>query len=272
MVTKLINQDNVCTPFSARSPPATRWPPRRWRSSAKSADDHAVVDQPEGDAGRRLHLPRLLHRPVPGRGDGQVRRQHSEAPSVAILATSRPTTPSGSPKYFRRSSRSSAARSSTRQSYTQGDATSRRSSRPSAPRNPEVDLRPRLLHRGRRHRRQARELGIEGAAARRRRLGRAAAVRTGRRGAQRLLHLEPLLGRRPDPGRPEVRHRLQARSTAASRPTPSPRSPTTPMKVLADAIKRAGVDRRPKLRDAIARPRTSPASPARSRSTRTATR
>ena len=38
-----------------------------------------------GHAGRRLHLPRLLHRPVPGYRHGQVRVEHAEGQDGRVL-------------------------------------------------------------------------------------------------------------------------------------------------------------------------------------------
>ena len=41
-------------------------------------DDLARLDESEGDGDRRLHLPRLLHRSLPGHGDGELRHQDAQ--------------------------------------------------------------------------------------------------------------------------------------------------------------------------------------------------
>ena len=91
---------------------------------------------------------------------------------------------------------------------------------------PRGDLRARLLHRGRDDRPPGPRARHHGAVPRRRRLGFAEALGDRRHGAERLLLLQPLRDRRPEPGRPEVRQRLQGASTASC-PTRWPRSATT---------------------------------------------
>src|ERR1700682_1188637 len=48
-------------------------------SEHEGADDLAVVDESEGQESGRLHLPRLLHRPVPGKGAGDVCAAEAES-------------------------------------------------------------------------------------------------------------------------------------------------------------------------------------------------
>ena len=75
------------------------------------------------------------------------------------------------------------------------------------------DLHPRLLHRGRPHRPQGARAGHHGAAAGRRRLGEREAARDRRRGAERLLLLEPLGARQARPEPAGLPRRLTARSS-----------------------------------------------------------
>ena len=91
--------------------------------------------------------------------------------------------------------------------------------------------------------RQARELGITVPLLGRRRLGFAAALGDRRRGVERLLLLEPLLGRRPGSRRCRSSSTKYKSANTAPFPTPWRRSATTPPQILADAITRAGIAR-----------------------------
>ncbi len=48
------------------------------RAGEPDSDDLAVVHQSEGHRDRRLHLPRLLHRSLPGQAAGRVRQAHAQ--------------------------------------------------------------------------------------------------------------------------------------------------------------------------------------------------
>ena len=122
VVNKLINQDHVvamlgevASSHSLAAAPICQ--------ANKVPMISPVLDQPQGHPGRRLHLPRLLHRPVPGRGHGEVRRRHAQGQEGrdprgrAQRLLGRPARRSSA-----RPSRSSAARSSAEQSYSQGDS------------------------------------------------------------------------------------------------------------------------------------------------------
>ena len=150
----------------------------------------------------------------------------------------------------RRPSRSSAARSSPSSPTARATRTSARSSPRSRPRSPRPSSCPATTPRsGPSPARRA------SSASRCRSWAATAGIRPSsrdrRRGARRLLLLEPLLGRRPEPGRPEVRQRLQGQVQRSCR-TPWPRSATTRPRILADAMKRAGSTDGAKVRDAIA--------------------
>src|SRR5215208_5942009 len=49
-------------------------------------DDQPVVDEPARDRDRGLRLSRLLHRPLPGTRDGEVRHQHAESEERSRVA------------------------------------------------------------------------------------------------------------------------------------------------------------------------------------------
>ena len=104
---------------------------------AQDPDDLAGLDQPEGDRGRRLRVPHLLHRPLPGRGDGALRARGARRRSASrSCSTSSRTTRWASPTSSARPSSSSAARSSPTSATRAATSSSAPSSRRSAPRTP----------------------------------------------------------------------------------------------------------------------------------------
>ncbi len=125
------------------------------------ADDLALLDEPPGHPGRRLHLPRLLHRSLPGRGDGEVRGEHAEA-EEGRDPRRRPQRLLGRPADLlpADTSRSSAARSSPSSPTARATRTSARSSRRSSPPTPRRSTCPATTPRSATIARQARELGI----------------------------------------------------------------------------------------------------------------
>ena len=115
---------------------------------------------------------------------------------------------------------------------------------------PDAIFAHRLLPGGGHHRPPGARARHDDADSRRRRLGRRRAEERPR-GADEHLHLEPLLGRQPRSGRPELRARRTARSSTAS-PTRSPRSATTRPRCSPTRSTRAGSTDGPKVRDALA--------------------
>ena len=91
-------------------------------------DDLPLLDEPARDAGRQLHLPRLLPRPLPGRGHGEVRLRHAEG-QEGRDPRGRPQRLLGRPPDVLRPgrSRSSAARSSPSSPTARATRTSGRS-------------------------------------------------------------------------------------------------------------------------------------------------
>ena len=162
-----------------------------------------VLDQPEGDRDRRLHLPRLLHRPVPGLRDGEVRRARTSSSTRSRSSTTaRATTRSGLADVFTRKFTEMGGKIVGDESLlARATPTSARSSPRIKRLKPEAHLRPRLLHRRRAHRAAGARARHQGAAARRRRLGLREAVRDRRQRGRGQLLLEPLLARRPEPAR-----------------------------------------------------------------------
>ena len=172
-----------------------------------------VLDEPARDAGRQLHLPRLLHRPVPGRRDGEVRRRHAQGEARSrSSSTSAATTPSASRPSSGQAFKKLGGEVVAEQSYSQGDSDFRAQLTADQGRQPRGHLRPGLLHRGRHDRAPGPRARHHGAAPRAATAGtRPKLWEIGGDGAERLLLLQPLLDRRPEPGRPEVRDRLQER-------------------------------------------------------------
>ena len=135
--------------------------------------------------------------------------------------------------------------------------------RASRPPSPDAIFVPGLLHRGRapsparRASSASRCRSSAATAGTRRKL-----CEIGGEAHRRLLLLEPLLGRRPEPGRPEVRRRLQGQVRPGAR-TRLAALGYDAARILADAMTRRGLaPTAPKVRDAHRRrPRTSRASP-----------
>ena len=173
-------------------------------AAVQGADDHARVHQREGDGGRRLHLPRLLHRSVSGRSAREVRLQRSEGAKVAVLNDIQQDYSVGLTDSVDQDFKALGGTVLAPVSYSSGDADFRamltqiRSQRPDAifatGYYPEAAI---IV-------RQARELGMTDADPRRRRLGRRRAEERPR-GAREHLHLEPLLRRQSGSRRPDVR-------------------------------------------------------------------
>ena len=131
-----------------------------------------VVHQPHGHRGGRLHLPRLLHRPVPGLRDGEVRprqpqaRQGGDPPGREERVLGR-----AHGRVRRASSPRWAARSSAPRRYSQGRQDFRAQLTAIKKTQAAGHLRARLLQRRRAHRPPGARAGPEGAADGRRRLG-----------------------------------------------------------------------------------------------------
>ena len=78
---------------------------------------------PRVTAGRRLHLPRLLHRSVPGRGDGASSPHDSlKLKKVAILVDVRNDYSVGLPTFFRQHFKQLGGEIVAEQSYSEGDS------------------------------------------------------------------------------------------------------------------------------------------------------
>ena len=141
---------------------------------------------PKVTQSRRLHLPHVLHRPVPGHGDGaSFAAENLELKKVAILKDVKNDYSVGLAAVLHRGVHR-ARRRDRRRAGLQRRAT--RTSAPSSPRsrrsNPEAIFVPGYYTEVGLIARQARELGHHGAAARRRRLGERPADRDRRRGAR----------------------------------------------------------------------------------------
>ena len=123
----------------------------RGRAEAQRAqrpDDLARLDQPEGHRGRRLHLPRLLHRPLPGRGDGAVRgRRRCSAKRVAILIDVKKDYSVGLAEFFRETVTEARRRDRRRRALHQRRHRVPRAAHHDPRGQARRDLRARLLHR-----------------------------------------------------------------------------------------------------------------------------
>ena len=176
-VTKLINQDHVVAILGeVASSNSLAAAPICQANKIPMISPSST--NPKVTAGRRLHLPRLLHRPVPGRGDGEVRARQPEGEER------------GDPRRHQERLLASASQTSSGEAFKQlggkivaeqtlqrrATATSARSSPPSRPRTPRRSSSRATTPRSATIARQARELGHQGAAARRRRLGLAEAA------------------------------------------------------------------------------------------------
>ena len=211
-----------------------------------------VVDQPQGHRGRRLHLPRLLHRPLPGRGDGQVRGQHPEAQEGRDPLRREERLLGRPARLLQRDVQGAGRRDRRRAELQRGrHRTSARSSRHQEPRSPRPSSSPATTPRSGTIARQARELGIKVPLLGGDGWDSPQAVRDRRRGARGLVLLEPLLGGRPEPGHPEVRRRLQGEVTAR-RPTRWPRSATTRPRCWPTPSSARARPTGPSVRDALA--------------------
>ena len=157
---------------------------------------------PEGDAGRRLHLPRVLHRPVPGHGDGaSSRRQNLGSSSVAILKDVKNDYSVGLAQFFTEAFTAARRHDRRRAGLQRGRRrTSARSSRRSRRRTPRPSSCPATTPRSGSSR--ARRASW----ASRRRCWAATAGRSdqlleiGGEALEGLLLLEPLRARQPRPG------------------------------------------------------------------------
>ena len=127
------------------------------------SDDRPGGHQPQGDPVRHLHLPGLLHRPLPGHGDRQVCRRRAATPGRRPSYSSVSNAYSvGLAKYFREPfTRPAAARSSASKNTRRATRTSRPSSPPSGPPGPRRLLRLRLLHGGGAGLPKAKQLGLD---------------------------------------------------------------------------------------------------------------
>ena len=209
-----------------------------------------VLDQPAGHRGRRLHLPRLLHRPVPGLRDGEVRPREPEGSSKVgrSCRTARATTRIGPRRGLRaRSSPSWAARSSPTSLQRRATPTSTRSSPRSRSTKPGRDLRPGLLHRGRARSRARRASWASRCRCSAATAGTRAKLfemrrRARSRAATSRNHYSP---EDPTPRDPEV-HRRLTRQVYGEVPDALAALGYDAAKILADAMKRAGLDRRPR--------------------------
>ena len=139
---------------------------------ARVPDDLARLDQPEGDRGRRLRLPHLLHRPLPGRGDGALRRRtSSRRKRVAILFDFKQDYSVGLADFFRKTFTELGGEIVADERYTSGDIEFRAQLTTIRAAKPGRGLRARLLHRARPDREAGARARPRRAAARRRRLG-----------------------------------------------------------------------------------------------------
>ncbi len=134
------------SPSSARSLRPTSSPPRPC-AGGEGADDHALLDQPEGHPGRRLHLPRLLHRRLPGRGRAPSSPPNTlKAKKAAILGDFNADYSKGLTQDFEQDvHRHGRHRSSRKQSYAQADADFKAPVDQHPLGRARRDLRPRLL-------------------------------------------------------------------------------------------------------------------------------
>ena len=235
-----------------------------------------VVDQPQGHEGRRpdapVRLPRLLHRPVPGHGDGEVRaRATLKVSKVAVLRDvgndySRrprrllPREVQGARRHGRRRPELHGGRPGLQGAAHrhQGDRSPRRSTCPAT--TPTSALIAR----------QARELGIRAPLLGGDGWDSRAALRDRRQGARGLVLLEPLLARGPVAAVQEFVKKYKARYGAV--PDSLAAQAYDAAQIAVDAMGRAkelagAGDRATRS----PRPRTSRASPASSRSTPTTT-
>ena len=213
------------------------------RRREQGADDHArprPTPRSRRTATRpAVRLPRLLHRPVPGDGDGEVRPKRLKASRRSrSSATSGTPTRSGSPTTSSPSSRSSAARSSTTRATRRATRTSRRSSPPSRRKEPEAIYVPGYYTDVALIARQARELGMKVPLLGGDGWDSAKLYEIGGDGDRGLLLLEPLLARRPL-ARASRSSSSATRRASARCPTRWRRSATTPRMVAVDAMKRA---------------------------------
>ena len=241
------------------------------RAELQGAHDLALVDQRRGHEEGRLRLPRLLHRPLPGPGAGNLRppgpegedRRHPRRRPERLFRGAR----GGVPRLLRGGGRPRRQRAQVRRG--------RRRLFRAVDRHPAAaagrPARSGVLHGRGPDRAPGAVPRPDRDPARRRRLGLAQARRDRRRGDGGFLPVEPLLRRRSLARRSESSSRRTRRSTAASR-TRSPPCPTTPhacwpTRSSAPGRPRAGASGTP-----WPRPRISRASRARSRWMRTGTR
>ncbi|MCK7517891.1 MAG: hypothetical protein MZV64_09370 [Ignavibacteriales bacterium] len=114
-------------PSSAPTPRATPSPSPPILKQAKVPDIATVATNPKvtvaGRQGQAVQLPRLLHRPLPGRRGRRLRLRQAQAPRRPRSSTTCPTTtPRASREFFVEDlQEATAARSSPRKSFTAGD-------------------------------------------------------------------------------------------------------------------------------------------------------
>ena len=172
-----------------------------------------------------------------------------KAKKVAILVDVRSDYSVGLQTFFGEAFKRRGGEIVANQSYSQGDSDFRAQLTQIKATNPEAIYVPgyytevgTIVHQGR-------ELGITVPLHRQRRLGLAQALGDRRRGAQRLLLLQPLLDRRPESRGPEVRQRLQdqvrrgpgraGRAGVRRGPDPGGRDARAPSSTDGDKIRKA---------------------------------
>ena len=166
--------------------------------------------------------------PFQGAVMAQVRLRHAEGQEGRDpRRTSAATTPSASRPSSGQHFKQLGGKIVAEQSYSQGDSDFRAQLTAIKAANPEAIFVPGYYTEVGTIARQARELGITVPLLGGDGWDSPKLWEIGGDGAERLLLLQPLLGRRPDPGRPEVRRPTTRRSTTSC-PTRSRPSPTTP--------------------------------------------